>query len=100
MTGFDCGLCGTRHTNSDPVCLTRFDRDMAEAAEREARNRAAKLPGLTVAESLGIEVPANAPGGQKLAPPMPQAQRHSGSVRGERHVEIDYDGFVDRDGWT
>ena len=80
--------------------MTTFEEDQAEAAAREARNRASKRPGLTVAESLGIEVPANAPGGQKIAPPMPQAQRHSGAVRGERHVEIDYDGFVDRDGWT
>lgn len=80
--------------------MSTFEEDQQAAAEREARNRAAKRPGLTVAESLGIEVPANAPGGQKLYDPAPRAQVHSGSERANRHTDIDYDGFVDRDAWT
>ena len=72
----------------------------AEAAARVARNRAAKQPGMTVAESLGIEVPANAPGGHRITPPAPRAQRHSGSERAARETDLDYDGFVDRDAWT
>lgn len=77
-----------------------FEEEDAEAAARVARNRAAKLPGLTVAESLGIKVPASAPGGHRIAPPAPRARLHTSSERANRETDLDYDGFVDRDAWA
>lgn len=57
-----------------------------------------KIPGKTLAESLGIRVPDNAPGGQALLPhPEQGAQR---STRGHKTgAELDYDGFADLDGY-
>lgn len=57
-----------------------------------------KLPGKTLAESLGIDVDPKAPGGQALLPsPTQGAQR---STRGHKTgAELAYDGFADLDGY-
>lgn len=57
-----------------------------------------KLPGKTLAESLGIEVPDDAPGGARIDTLVAEgAQR---STRGARIAQsIDYDGFHDVDGY-
>ena len=57
-----------------------------------------KLLGKTLAESLGIQVPDDAPGGQALLPhPEQGAQR---STRGHKTgAELAYDGFADLDGY-
>jgi len=53
-----------------------------------------KLPGKTWAESLGITVPADAPGGQKLFT-LPARTGLSGHK--QNGVEQDYEGFHDND---
>lgn len=52
-----------------------------------------KQPGKTIAESLGIKVAPDAPGGQRVAPPT------SITVRPQHH-DGEYDGFVDVDGYN
>lgn len=69
----------------------------AEGARRLADNEARRIPGKTLAESLGIEVPESAPGGQKLGGVLP-GQGHAGKVT-RPDVDAEYDGFPDVDGW-
>lgn len=62
---------------------------------RLAYRSAYKKPGMTLAESLGIEVPANAPGGQKMATSPTLGTRNT---RGHRAAtESDVSGFSDYD---
>lgn len=74
--------------------------DEGEARLRENQRR--KLPGKTMAESLGIEVDPKAPGGQKMASaPDAGGQRNT---RGRHlHTELETSGFSDYDalnsGW-
>lgn len=57
-----------------------------------------KPPGLTLAEALGIEVPENAPGGQRIAPPV--GGERLGSRESRRRADaIAYDGFHDVDAY-
>lgn len=53
-----------------------------------------KPPGTTLAEALGIEVPADAPGGQRIAPP---ARRRAADTR--TSADLTYDGFDDLDAY-
>jgi hypothetical protein len=57
-----------------------------------------KIPGKTLAESLGLEIPDNAPGGQRMAPPtVSNSQR---STRGHKvGTEHEYEGFHDNDAY-
>lgn len=55
-----------------------------------------KLPGKTLAESLGLDIPENAPGGQRLAYVAGEGTQRS--TRGHRMSnEIEYEGFHDND---
>src|SRR5690606_35346281 len=56
-----------------------------------------KLPGKTWAESLGIKVPKNAPGGQRLISPNLYSSGRRSSPQNTN--EIDYEGFHDNDGF-
>lgn len=57
--------------------------------------RAYKKPGMTLAESLGIRVPDDAPGGQRV--PHPGTRARGGKI--QNGVNVDYDGFHDVDGY-
>ena len=55
-----------------------------------------KLPGKTLAESLGLEIPDNAPGGQKL--PLPRlASSAPNRAKSQNIGNVEYDGFYDED---
>lgn len=54
----------------------------------------ARKPGMTLAESLGYEIPDNAPGGQRMALPV----AHLAGSR-QNANEIEYEGFFDHDGF-
>lgn len=56
--------------------------------------RGVKLPGKTWAESLGIDVPADAPGGQRIGRLI-----RSPSGLPQNRVNIQYDGFYDTDAY-
>jgi hypothetical protein len=60
---------------------------------------ARKLPGKTLAESLGLTIPDDAPGGQPLASPVliPAA---SGASKPQNVTNLDYDGFHDTDAYA
>lgn len=51
-----------------------------------------KLPGKTWHESLGLAIPANAPGGQRIAGALPGPRRSRQNAN-----QIDYEGFYDTD---
>lgn len=55
-----------------------------------------KKPGMTLAESLGLEIPDSAPGGQPLVPP-PGFVGHGASERARRGQELRDVGFYDLD---
>jgi excisionase family DNA binding protein len=79
----------------------RFRRGDVEAlvdagSRRLAENEAAKLPGKTLAESLGIVVPEGAPGGSGIA--AAPTRGRAGRV-GHPDPDVDYEGFRDPDGW-
>jgi hypothetical protein len=73
---------------------------MAEvyAANGNRMDRRDKPPGLTLAEALGIEVPANAPGGARIAAPSIRMGHRAGFDAWATSEE--YEGFSDPDGWT
>lgn len=83
--------CVRRNTPAPPTEPT------VHATTGKSLRLADKPPGLTVAEALGIEVPKNAPGGQRIGTPTSSPVRKS--IRGERDAELDYDGFADIDGY-
>lgn len=57
-----------------------------------------KPPGITLAEALGIDVPANAPGGARIAAP---ALSHTARPGFDAWTASqDYEGFSDPDGWA
>ena len=57
-----------------------------------------KKPGMTLAESLGLDIPDSAPGGQPIVPP-PSVTTHRASERARRSQEIRTDGFYDLDAY-
>lgn len=57
-----------------------------------------KKPGMTLAESLGLDIPADAPGGQPMLPPAGYAEvGRSESAR--RHQDLRDEGFYDLDAY-
>lgn len=60
-------------------------------------DRRDRKPGVTLAESLGIDVPTNAPGGAKVAAPSIRPARRTGFDAWATSEE--YEGFSDPDGW-
>lgn len=58
-----------------------------------------KPPGMTLAEALGLDVPDDAPGGQKLEAPVGGSSGRSTRLR-QTGIDIEYDGFVDIDGYN
>lgn len=57
-----------------------------------------KKPGMTLAESLGLDIPADAPGGQPMLPP-PGYLPDGSSERARRGSEIRDAGFYDLDAY-
>ena len=78
--------------------IHRCGQEVTDVSKHECPGRA-ETGGRTLAEAVGLEIPASAPGGQKIAPPTLPA-RVSPSERASRGVDLGYDGFVDRDAWT
>lgn len=58
-----------------------------------------KLPGKTLAESLGIQVPADAPGGQAIPVIVNEGAQRSSRARQSAN-EAGYSGFGDYDAWN
>lgn len=56
-----------------------------------------KPPGMTLAESLGIDVPDNVPGGSALS--MAEGQQGSSRRRDSMSTELEYQGFHDVDAY-
>lgn len=57
-----------------------------------------KKPGMTLAESLGLDIPDTAPGGQPMITP-PGFTQHGASERARRGQEIRDVGFYDLDAY-
>ena len=77
------------------AALARFLPRKGYEQERLRYREAYKRPGMTLAESLGINVPDNAPGGQKMATSPTLGTRNT---RGHRAAtESDVSGFSDYD---
>lgn len=57
-----------------------------------------KKPGMTLAESLGLDIPDSAPGGQPIVPPLGFVGRGA-SERARRRQEIRDVGFYDLDAY-
>lgn len=68
------------------------------AANGNRMDQREKPPGVTLAEALGIEVPANAPGGARVAAPSTLRPRRPGFDAWVAAEE--YEGFSDPDGWA
>ncbi len=54
-------------------------------------------PGVTLAEALGLDIPANAPGGARVAAPSIRPQHRPAFDAWTTSEE--YEGFSDPDGW-
>lgn len=72
-----------------------------ESVSKKAMRYSEKLPGKTLAESLGIDFPDDAPGGRAVAPLAGGSGKVSQRTNpGAREaVAQDYDGFTDVDGY-
>lgn len=78
------------------AALARFLPRKGYEQERLRYREAYKRPGMTLAESLGIDVPDNAPGGQKMAS-LSSAQGQRSSKGRQSHNEMNVSGFGDYD---
>jgi hypothetical protein len=73
------------------------DQKPVEPGELLSEHRAAyKQPGLTLAESLGLDIPASAPGGNPIGMPM-SFEGVGASERARRHQDLRDEGFYDHD---
>jgi hypothetical protein len=79
--------------------LARFlPREGYEQDEACYKVREERLPGKTLAESLGIEVDPKAPGGQKMG--YSGRAGDQSNTRGRQiHNELNYEGFHDNDAY-
>lgn len=64
----------------------------------QAHRATYKKPGMTLAESLSLDIPDTAPGGQPLVNPS-GFQAHGASERARRRQEIRDAGFYDLDAY-
>jgi len=78
--------------------MHRCGQEVEDPLEHDCPGRVIPA-GRTLAEAVGLQVPANAPGGARIPAPT-SFQRHSGAERASRMGDVLYDGFVDRDAWT
>lgn len=56
-------------------------------------------PGVTLAEALGLNIPANAPGGARVLAPSSTASRQRRPGFDAWVTSEEYEGFSDPDGW-
>lgn len=69
---------------------------MTEPQRPQEHRATYKKPGMTLAESLGYDIPDTAPGGQPMVPPAGFIPNRA-SERARRQQELRDDGFYDLD---